>query len=209
MTFHRLLSHGAWSPPRWMEAVGTFLGTIGLTGSSIGWSAIHTAHHKHVDTSEDPHSPIFKGFGGSHFLSMYETPNLLYVKNLVKDPLHQFFHKYYLHINFAWAGCLFLIDPYAVVYAYLAPAAILWNGVSSINSFCHKFGYKNFNTKDSAKNNLVFGVLTFGEGWHNNHHQYPMRSSFKVRAWELDIGGGLISLLTKINPAIAKRKKRL
>ncbi len=125
ITYHRLLSHRSWNAPRWYEYLGTLLGTIGLTGSSISWVAIHRMHHNHTDCKKDPHSPHVKGFFRAHFLSMFEKPNLIYAKNLVANPFHNFLHRYYLLINMTWCCLLYLIDPFAVVYAYLAPAATI------------------------------------------------------------------------------------
>lgn len=192
MTYHRLLAHKSYQTPFWFEILGTFLGTIGLTGSSLGWTAIHREHHQHVDTKKDPHSPKHLGFFKVQFFSMFKKPNLFYVRDLQKRKLHRFMHRNYLSIHFLWGGMLYLIDPLALCYAYLCPATILWNSGSSVNSFCHLFGYKNFKTKDNSKNNFIFGFLTFGEGWHNNHHASPLKWSFKHRWFEFDMGGTLI-----------------
>ena len=199
VTYHRLLSHRSWNANKFIEYAGTLFGTIGLTGSSLAWTAIHVQHHNHTDDELDPHSPMQKGFLRSHFLSMFEKPNLHFVKHLSKDPFHRFCHRYYLLIQLLYCSILLAIDPFLIISAYLFPAAVLWNTGSSINSFCHAWGYKNFDLRNSAKNNWIFGILTFGEGWHNNHHRYPKRWNFQVKTFELDIGALLIRLIRSKN----------
>ncbi len=196
MTYHRLLSHRSWKSPRWLKLLGTFLGTIGLTGSALAWVAIHRQHHTSTDKIKDPHSPNIQPWWRVQFLSMYYKPNLRYVKDLLKDKQIVFLHKNYflvqvLYFAFLW----FAFEPFATVYAYLAPAAILWHGGSLINSVGHKWGYRNYKTNDLSVNNPILGIFMWGEGWHNNHHAKPFAKSFRRRFWEIDISAMLISLL--------------
>lgn len=197
MTYHRLLSHKSWAPPRWLYYFGSFAGTIGLTGSPLAWAAIHRQHHHYTDTEKDPHSPVIRGFIKSQFFSMLPRPNLKYVKDLIKDPYQRFLHKNYYKINILFAGVLCVLDPFAVIYAYLVPAAVLWNFGSFVNTIGHTFGYKNYSLKDSSRNNFLLGYLTWGEGWHNNHHAYPRASYFGKRWFEVDIAGLVISMIQK------------
>lgn len=198
MTYHRLLSHRSWSPPPGFEFFGTFCGTLGLTGSSLGWTSVHRSHHVNVDSEEDPHSPHFRGFFWSQFLSMYYRPQLSNVKDLISKPYHRFFHRYYLAVHLAFAAILALaFGPFALVYAYLFPAAILWNTGSFVNSIGHAWGYKNFATKDQSRNNPLLALITWGEGWHNNHHRYQKRSYFGHRWFEIDVAGFLIKCISR------------
>jgi fatty-acid desaturase len=89
-------------------------------------------------------------------------------------------HKYYYLINLVYALVLYLVDPFAVVYAWLAPAAILWNAGSSIVSLSHREG--------SSHNDWILALLVWGEGYHTSHHQSPSRSRFG----RFDVGGWLI-----------------
>lgn len=197
ITYHRLWSHKSWRPPVWFQYVGTFFGCVGLTGSPLAWIAIHRAHHASTDKLADPHSPVHQSFFRVQFLSMFRKPNLLLVRDLTQKPVLKFFHRNYLMINFTVATILFLIDPFAVVYAYLFPAAILWNAGSLINNIGHRWGYRNYNTTDQSKNNTLLGIFMWGEGWHNNHHRYPTRAKFASKPFELDISYMIISLLNK------------
>ena len=197
MTFHRLLSHRSWNAPKWFHYFGSLAGFYGLTGSTIGWVAIHREHHVHTDDEDDPHSPNYKGFLKVQWLSMFETPHPKYAIHLIRDPFHVFIHKWYFLIHGAIAGLWLWIDPMLLVAAYLFPAMILWNAGSFINTLTHMFGYRNFETTDNSTNIPTLGVLMWGEGWHNNHHANPNNPSFKYNWWEIDVGGWFIKLLEK------------
>lgn len=197
MTYHRLLSHKSWSAPRWFEITGTLLGSYGLTGSSIGWVAIHREHHHHTDQESDPHSPAHKGFFRVQWLSMFEKPNPKYAMHLIRDPFHAWLHKWYFQLHALLLGLLLYASPELCISAYLAPAAILWNAGSLINTVTHMVGYRNHNTGDDSTNVWPLGYLMWGEGWHNNHHNRPNRAGFGEKWWELDIGHIFIRLLDR------------
>ena len=207
MTFHRLLSHKSWNPPKWYYKFGTLCGIYGLTGSSIGWVAVHREHHHHTDKEGDPHSPRHHGFFKVQWLSMFETPKPKYAIHLIRDKFHMFIHKWYFQLHLAIAGFWLLIDPMLLVAAYLFPAMILWNAGSFINTLTHMFGYRNYNTTDDSTNIPVLGILMWGEGWHNNHHADPNNPSFKRKWWELDVGGLFIKLLSQDNKESMFRNK--
>ncbi len=195
LTYHRLLSHKSWEAPNWFYYFGSFAGTVGLTGSPLAWVAIHREHHLHTDTRKDPHSPLFKGIFTAQYLTMFPQPKMNYVKDLLAMPLQKFIHRNYWPIQIFWIAILFFFDPFAIVYGYLAPAALLWNTGSAINTINHKFGYINHKLENNSKNNLLLGFLAWGEGWHNNHHANPKAWYFGERKYEFDIGGFFIKLL--------------
>jgi fatty-acid desaturase len=147
MTFHRLLSHKSWNAPKWFHYFGSLAGTYGLTGSTIGWVAVHREHHHFTDQERDPHSPVHQGFFKVQWLSMFETPSPRYAMHLIKDSFHSFIHRWYFLIHVVIAGVWLWIDPMLLVAAYLFPAMILWNAGSFINTLTHMFGYRNHETK--------------------------------------------------------------
>ena len=204
MTYHRLLSHASWKAPKWFHYFGSLAGTYGLTGSTIGWVAIHREHHVHTDDEDDPHSPAYKGFLKVQWLSMFDTPNPRYVVKLIRNKFHLFTHRYYFLIHLAIAGTWYMIDPMLLVSAYLFPAMILWNAGSFINTLTHMIGYRNHQTSDNSTNIPLLGILMWGEGWHNNHHANPNNSSFKYKWWEIDVGGWFIKLLEVKNESKVK-----
>jgi stearoyl-CoA desaturase (delta-9 desaturase) len=185
MTYHRLLSHKAWNPPKWMEYLFTLFATIGLTGSAISWIAIHRKHHVHVDTERDPHSPKYIGWFRAHYLSMFANVEIKYASHLIKQKFYQFQHKHYLDINIVYAVLLYLIDPFAVIYAWLFPAMLLWNGGSSIVSISHRGG--------KIHNDTIMSLLVWGEGYHETHHKHAGWKRFG----KYDLGGVLIELIEK------------
>jgi len=197
ITYHRLLSHRSWRPPRFFEEIGTLLGTIGLTGSSIAWTAIHREHHAYSDKPNDPHSPHHQKWWRVQFLSMFHPPRVKSVRDLMRSSFHRFVHRNYFKINIAYALICLTIDPFLIISAYLFPAAVLWNAGSMINSIGHLFGYKNFPLADESRNNLFLGFFVWGEGWHNNHHRFPNRAYYGVRWYEFDVSGAVIKLLER------------
>ena len=172
-TFHRLLAHKSFKAPRWFFLLGNVLGTLGGVGSSIAWVANHRAHHRFVDTAQDPHSPHHKGFLRVQFFSMFETVNIKYAIRLLKDDTLVFFHKYYWAIHLTYFLALLAFYPDGIVTMYLAPAALNWTMSAFINNICHLFGYRVQETQDKSTNNFIIGILSFGEGWHNYHHAFP------------------------------------
>lgn len=192
MTYHRLLAHNSWKAPRWFEWFGTLCATLGLTGSSLAWCSVHREHHQKADTEADPHSPLHRKWYEVQFFSMFYPPKMKFMSQKLTDPFHRFLHNYYFPINCGYSGFLFFLDPFAVIYAHLFPAAILWNSGSAVNTWGHLFGYRNFKTNDSSKNNLILALLSWGEGWHNNHHYQSEKPYFGTKWYEVDIAGALI-----------------
>lgn len=197
ITYHRLVAHKSFETHQIFKTIGLFLGTIGLTGSALAWCAIHKEHHRTSDTQHDPHSPHQKSFFWVQFLSMFYTPKIKYIKPFIGDGLVVFFHKNYFRINLTYALLLLYLDPFAIIYAYLFPAFLLWHGGSAINSFGHLSGYANYNTSDKSKNNLLLGYFMWGEGWHNNHHKFPSQPNNQRRWFEIDMSFWIISVIKK------------
>ncbi len=197
MTFHRLLSHKSWNPPAWFEKFGTLVGSYGLTGSSIAWVAIHREHHHYTDKEKDPHSPEHHGFVRVQWLSMFDKVNPRYSAHLIKNQFHLWLHKNYFILHSIIFVSLLILDPMILISCYLAPAAILWNMGSFVNTLNHMIGYRNHDTNDKSTNIYWLGYLMWGEGWHNNHHAYPNDAKFKNKWWEFDVGWFFIKLLNK------------
>lgn len=199
VTFHRLLTHRSFVTSKWFEYFGTFCATIGLTGSSITWTAAHRQHHASADKPKDPHSPVILGYFRAQWLSMFSPINM-HKSPVIRDRVHQLFHKHYLEINLLYAGVVFAVfGVWGLLNLYLVPAAVLWNAGSLINTICHTtwLGYRRYNVPDKSTNNPVLGLLMWGEGWHNNHHRFQNRPNIGEKWYEIDIGYYLIKLLKK------------
>ena len=195
--YHRLLTHRSYKAPKWFEYFGTLCGTLGGYGSSIVWTAIHRAHHKFVDTDRDPHSPEHKGWFRVQFLIMYNDPNIRLVPDLLRSKFHVFMHKWYYAFHGIYIAILYVIDPFAIVYAHLIPSFLIFHAGGLINNWGHTWGTKDHTNKDSSRNNPILGYLVMGEGWHNNHHNKPNNWNFSEKWWQLDLGAAIIKLVKK------------
>jgi stearoyl-CoA desaturase (delta-9 desaturase) len=201
ITYHRLLSHKSWNAPAWWYYFGSICGAWFLIGSPLAWSNNHIAHHRYVDTEKDPHSPAQLGFFRVQWLSMMNTYSSFRfaVKNM--NNFQVFLHKKYelIHVCIFLSLLVFLGLKWVMIL-YLVPSAIIWNMASLVNTLNHTpfIGYRNFESKDSSRNNFLTGWLVWGEGWHNNHHMYPGKSNFGgVRWWEIDIANLIIKLIER------------
>jgi len=205
MLNHRYLSHRSIDfRSRILKLACLFLSTVALQGSSLAWVAMHREHHAHSDTDKDPHSPKNIGFWGSYFLSMMHTPNVKrFGLDLLRDKDVLFFHKNYWTINIVWSVLLAVcLGPMWVLVLHWIPAMWQWHGSSIVNALAHTsmhvpkiIGYRNFDTNENSKNLPLFAIFTFGEGWHNNHHEKPYSYNFQHRWFEIDIIAIVIRLL--------------
>lgn len=182
--FHRYLAHKSFDCPVFWQYVFLFFGHINLAGSAIQWVAMHRQHHKFAETDKDPHSPMHKGYLRTHFLhTLFET-DMKYVRDLVKDTKVVLEHRHYWKLMLLWITVLLLIDPAAIIYAWLAPAGLSRLAVGLILSYSHRGGY--------THNDEWVGWITFGEGWHTNHHDNPSNPMWHETK---DIGWWIIKCL--------------
>ena len=169
---------------------------ISGTGSTIGWVGIHRNHHEKVDSKKDPHSPKKLNLFNMLFLqyNISGTDLLRKCTDVAKDKFMKFTHKYWLPCILSYITVLSCISLEALYFMFIIPSMVTMILQAFTNYFCHKdLGYKNFSSDDKSKNIWWLAYLNFGEGWHNNHHTHPMNYTNKVRWWELDLAGSLIS----------------
>lgn len=207
ITYHRLLSHKSFKPYKWFSYLGPILGSMIGAGSTIAWVANHREHHQHTDKPRDPHSPHHQPWYKVQWGSMFHRPRIKFATDLLRSPFHLALHKYYWLLHLGYVTLLYLIAPKAVVYAYLAPAALAWNASSFVNVANHylSFGYRNFNTPDKSVNNPITGFLVGGEGFHNNHHARPLDYSFSQRWYEIDVSAFIIKLFLSREKNLVKK----
>lgn len=194
ITFHRYLTHRSFKMPKALEYLFSFFGSMGGTGSPIGWIAVHNAHHRYSDKQGDPHSPHTLGL--KMLLSKYDYDfKLRDAKFLLGSKFHIFLHEYYYLIMLIWAGLLFAIDIKLFLFVFIVPAFFqIW--ASNISNYAnHKYGYKNYPTTDGSTNTWWVSAITWGEGWHNNHHAEPWEYTFQRKWWEFDISAYTIYLI--------------
>ena len=202
--YHRMLTHRSFRPHPVVKLVLLVLGSMSLEGSALSWAATHIKHHAHSDREGDPHSPI-EGFFHAHmgwlFRDSMADPNV-YCRNLVKDPIVVFVSRTFL----LWVA-LSLVIPFLIG----GWTGLLWGGLVriflthhvtwSVNSVCHTFGKREFETNDRSHNEWLVGLLGFGEGWHNNHHAFPRSAFHGLHWWQFDLSGYIIWTLERLGLA--------
>lgn len=197
VTFHRLLTHRSyilWKP---LVYLFSFFGNLGCTGSSIGWSFIHRMHHKHSDKHGDPHSPVIKGPLGA-FKGDYSAEfDKWIVKDIVSDKFQRIMHKYYVPSVLAVPIIFYFINPLLMIHLFWIPVFLnsFMSRMSNWIDHDPRFGVrpKKYN-RDAAHNVWWWAWLTWGEGWHYNHHSDPGNYKIGKRWYQLDPGRYIIEL---------------
>jgi len=196
--YHRMLTHRSFEAYPAVRFCFLMLGSMAVEGPALDWASIHIKHHANTDTEDDPHSPL-EGFFHAHmgwFVNIYHAEPEIYGKWLLKDRLVMFMSRTF----FVWAALGFVIP-----YLLGGWQGVLWGGLVrvflthhvtwSVNSVCHSFGRRMFETNDQSKNQWLVGLLAFGEGWHNNHHAFPRSAFHGLRWWQFDLSAYIIHLL--------------
>jgi fatty-acid desaturase len=188
---HRGICHRAFCMNRTLERVLSVFASIGMTGSPLGWVGTHRTHHAHADTTEDPHGPAYHGW---KLLWSGPEPNIesWRLKDVLRDPFQRRLHRNYMLFVGVWVALLAMIHPLAVVFGFLVPASLQITTTNLSTILAHGHGYRNYETRDDSTNNLLVALLTWGEGWHNNHHARPRDWSMSKRWWEIDISSWCI-----------------
>ena len=208
--YHRYYAHRSYRTNRWVESVLLFFSAMAGQGSALRWSFDHRLHHAHVDTDNDPYS-IKKGFWYAHFLWILEKPRAIdpkVVPDLLKNKLVMLQHHYYIgwmlitnFIAFLFVG--WLLNDYlgALVLAVGLRLFLLHHFTWFINSLAHTWGDKPFCQEQSAVDNYLISMLTFGEGYHNYHHTFANDYRNGIRWYHFDPTKWLLWSLHKLGLA--------
>jgi len=204
--YHRLLTHRSFKAPKWLEYTLTTFGAMAIQDDAPKWVATHRIHHQFVETDKDPHSTkpgffwahmgwILKGTAQDHD----EATLKRYVPDLLKDKFHVLLAKYY-YIPLVLSGfVLFAIGGWELVlWGVFARVVVGWHSTWFVNSATHFFGKRRFATEDDSTNNAWVAILTFGEGWHNNHHAQPTSARHGLKWYEFDMNWLTIRLFEKL-----------
>jgi stearoyl-CoA desaturase (Delta-9 desaturase) len=220
--FHRYFTHRSFKTSRPVRAILAVLGSAAIEGPVISWVADHRKHHTFADQEGDPHSPhvdhgvgwrgAFKGLLHAHvgwlFIHTQRGLRRRYARDLIDDPIVSFVDRKF--VFWAVGGLLMAFALGWVIGGslYAGLTGLLWGGAVrmlvvhhvtfSINSLCHFFGRRRFETDDESRNLLWLAPLSFGESWHNNHHAFPTSAEHGLRRWELDPSALLIRALEKV-----------
>ena len=182
--YHRLLSHRSFVVPRWLERFFATCGAISCQHGPIDWVGLHRHHHSFSDTEVDHHNSK-KGFWWSHMGWMFKDVEALKAvpklsADLIKDPYYRFLNKYFLFLQIPIGLSLYAIGQKLgvggwalVLWGIPLRLVIVYHVTWLVNSATHCWGKAPFESGDSSKNNAWVAALTFGGGWHNNHHAFP------------------------------------
>ncbi|MGI9515583.1 MAG: acyl-CoA desaturase [Pirellulaceae bacterium] len=208
--FHRMLTHRSFDTYDWVRLAWAGVGSLAIEGPPLAWCAVHRKHHQHSDQEGDPHSPhlhdggllnTLKGFWHAHtgwlFNSNWDDATVnKYVPDLINIRGMKSISR-----NYLWWILASLLIP-AVLGGLLTLSwngvllGFLWGGLArifvthhvtwSVNSICHIFGSRDYHSGDDSRNNVIFGILSHGEGWHNNHHAFPTSARHGLKWWQFD-----------------------
>ncbi len=218
--YHRMLTHQGFLAPVWLRFLFLACGAMAFEGTPAQWAATHIKHHAHSDEEGDPHSPL-EGFWHAHIGWLFARTNFpevrAYAPYLLQDPVIVFVSR----TTFLWMG-LSLLIPFLLggwtgfVWAGLVRVFCTTHITWSVNSVCHTFGTREFETTDASRNHWLIGLLAYGEGWRNNHHAFPRNAFHGMRWWQLDLSGmlirfceglGLITQVQRVTPEAADAQR--
>ena len=203
--YHRYFSHKSFRTSRTLQFIFGVIGASSVQRGPLWWAANHRLHHIHSDTPEDVHSPLQHGFLWSHmgwFLSRRNFRTRLdKIRDFARFPELRFIDRYDVVVPTLFGISMFL---YGELLKYVAPGlstngwqmlvwgfvistVVLYHMTFTITSLAHVIGHRRYETGDNSRNHFILALITFGEGWHNNHHFYPSSVRQGFRWWELDL----------------------
>ncbi len=218
--YHRLHTHRSFKVPLWLEYFFAICGSLTLEGGPIFWVATHRLHHQKSDQPGDPHSPR-DGAWWSHIgwllvgESKHNNTKMMakYTPDLSKHRFYGWLNSYHWSLTFMLAAILFVAGGYSASGFNLKGAVgmVLWgvflriclglHATWAVNSATHMWGGRRFATRDDSRNNLAVALITFGEGWHNNHHAHPTSARHGLAWYEFDISWITLKLMKVIGLA--------
>ena len=203
--YHRYFSHCAFHTSRAAQCVFAVLGAAGVQRGPLWWASHHRHHHAHSDAPEDAHSAHQHGFLWSHMGWFMARENfatrLARVPDLARYPELHFLDRYDAVVPAVLALALYaagsLLEHFAPALGTSGPQLLVWgfcistvalyHATFTTNSLAHRFGRRRYATRDDSRNNAWLALLTFGEGWHNNHHHFPGAARQGFFWWEIDL----------------------
>jgi stearoyl-CoA desaturase (Delta-9 desaturase) len=214
--YHRYFSHRAFRTSRAFQLLGAVLGASAVQRGPLWWASHHRLHHRRSDQPTDTHSPVQHGFLWSHigwFLAReHFRPRLEAIGDFTRYPELRFLDRFDfvvpLCLGFSLFGLGALLEraapglgtsgPQLFVWGFCVSTVAVYHVTFSINSLAHRFGARPFATSDESRNHWLLALLTFGEGWHNNHHRYPPAARQGFYPGELDVSYLVLRLLARL-----------
>ncbi len=219
--FHRMLTHRAFKTSPWLRGLFAVLGTMSVEGPVISWVADHRKHHAYADRLGDPHSPhvdhgvgwrgALRGLAHAHVGWLFDHTQRgareRFAPDLLADPVISFVDKTFILWSLVGLAIPFVLGLTIGGSLHAGLEALLWAGAVrifvlhhvtySINSLCHFFGRRRFDTTDHSRNLMWLAPFSMGEAWHNNHHAFPTSAFHGMGARELDVSGLVITGLER------------
>jgi fatty-acid desaturase len=196
--YHRLLTHRSFATNKVVEYLLTLFGVLANQDGPLSWASTHRRHHTHSDEPDDPHSPEH-GFWWSH-VGWWLRPephdpdrSFFNVKDLARDPVMRLFERFHWVFPILLGAVLYGLGELWsgsglswVLWGVAARTVFVYHATWLVNSAAHKWGYQGFDTGDRSRNLWWVAMVTFGEGWHNNHHAHQRSAAHGLRWWEVD-----------------------
>src|SRR5579864_2750856 len=195
MAYHRLLTHRGYKTYKWVEYFLTVCATMALEGGPFFWVATHRVHHQNSDKEEDPHSPRDGGFWAhvgwiltGRTLHNHSEALFPYIPDLRKDKFHTWISKWHW-VPITTLGLILLaVGGWSMMFwGIFLRTVVGLHCTWLVNSATHMWGDRRFLTTDSSRNSFWVAILTFGEGWHNNHHAHPVSARHGLAWYEVDV----------------------
>jgi stearoyl-CoA desaturase (delta-9 desaturase) len=199
-SYHRYFAHRSYKMGRVMQFLMAVGGTTAIQKGPLWWAGNHRHHHKYSDQPEDVHSPM-KGLFWSHMgwimcRKFEETPTHL-IKDFAKFPELRWLDRHHLVPPVTLGVIVFLVGGWsALVVGFFLSTILCWHCTYFINSLTHLFGRRRYVTTDTSRNSLILALITFGEGWHNNHHYYQSSVNQGFFWWEIDVSYYMLRVLS-------------
>lgn len=203
--YHRYFAHRTFHTSRAMQFVFALLGALAVQRGPLWWASHHRHHHTRSDQEDDAHSPTRHGFLWSHLGWFMTRANfrtrLELVDDLARYPELRFLDRFDALLPLLLAGALYVVGAFLgkaapehgttgaqlLVWGFCISTVMLYHATFSVNSLAHTIGRRRYATRDQSRNNWWLALLTFGEGWHNNHHHFPGSARQGFYWWEVDI----------------------
>ena len=214
--YHRYFSHRAFKTTRLLQFIFAALAASAVQRGPLWWASHHRHHHACADKGSDPHSPAQHGFWWSHmawFLSRENfAPRHQRIKDFSRFPELRLLDRFDILMPVLLAVSLYALGEWLafahpeagtnglqmLLWGFVISTVVLYHITFTINSLAHTWGSRRFQTRDNSRNNPWLALLTFGEGWHNNHHYYPGSVRQGFFWWEIDITYYLLLLMEKL-----------
>jgi stearoyl-CoA desaturase (delta-9 desaturase) len=193
--YHRLHTHRSYGTPKWFEYFLAICGTLTLEGGPIFWVATHRIHHQYSDQEGDPHSPRDGGFWAHMGWIIFgegihnDTTKMgKYAPDLAAQPFYVWLNTWHFVPLTTLGFVLLAIGGWPLVFWGICLRVVVGLHCTwLVNSATHMWGSRRFDTRDDSRNNWWVALLTFGEGWHNNHHAHPTSARHGLAWYELDL----------------------